>query len=310
MSNESEWPALPRAAWAGTYRTLHMYAQIVGKIRLGLAPFELEWANVPFYVTARGLTTSLIPYGERALQIDFDFITHVLEVKTTSGETCSLSLTVPRSIADFYDEIKVVLAALKIDARIRPVPAEIPNPIPFAEDRSLAPYDPEYAHRFWQILTRVNSVFIEHRASFRNRHTPVQFFWGTFDLAYVRYSGKPAQPPPNADSIMRASMDAEEISVGFWPGDDRFPEPAFFCYGYPKPAGIEYASIRPEHAFWNNQMGLFLLRYEDVRRSGSPHGAIREFLVSTYNACATKAGWGLDDAPLPPPHAKRPHPAA
>jgi hypothetical protein len=306
MSNESEWPALPRSAWAGTCRTLHMYTQIVGKVRLALAPFELEWANVPLYVTARGLTTSFMPYGERALQIDFDFITHALEVKTSAGETRSIPLVASRSVADFFDEFTTLLKALKIDVRIRPVPVETPNPVPFAQDRDPAPYDPEYAHRFWQILTRVNTVLIEHRASFRNRHTPVHFFWGTFDLAYVRFSGKPAQPPPNADSIMRAGMDAEEIAVGFWPGDDRFPEPAFFCYGYPKSAGIEQAIIRPEQAFWNNQLGLFLLRYEDVLRSESPRGAVREFLISTYNACATKAGWGLDDAPLPTSYAKRP----
>jgi hypothetical protein len=269
-----------------------MYTQIVGKVRLALTPIEREWANAPLYVTARGLTTSAIPYGPRVLQIDFDFISHTVDINVSDGQTRSLALIPARSVADFFEEFMASLRSLGIDARIHPVPVEVPNPIPFAEDRIHASYDPECVHRFLVILTRIYPIFLEHRAPFDGRHTPVSFFWGTFDLAYARFSGRPAQAPSNANRIMRIAMDAEEIAVGFWPGDERYPDPAFFCYAYPKPPGIENASIQPRSAFWSEPMGEFLLRYDNVRLSASPRETIREFLTSTYDACAKLAKWG------------------
>lgn len=291
MADEREWPALPRSAWADTCDTMQLYTQIMGKIRLALAPMEREWANVPLYLTARGLTTSAIPYDERMLQLELDCISHTLEISVSDGQVRSIPLIPALCVADFYDRVMTALDALGIAVRIWPMPVEIANPIRCTDDRQHASYDPEYAHRFWTILVRVGTVFAEHRASFRGRHTPVQFFWGTFDLNYVRYSGRPAEPPPNADAIRSVAMDAEEISVGFWPGDDRFPEAALFCYAYPKPAGFEHAAIAPPAAFWSEEMGEFMLRYEDLRSAPSPRAAIAAFLESAYDAGAALGGW-------------------
>ncbi len=289
-ASHSRWPELPLDAWRKTCDTLHMYSQIVGKIRLALAPPEPEWAHVSLYVTSRGLTTSPMPLADRTFQIDFDFIAHKLDVNVTDGQTRSLNLE-PRSVADFYQALMGTLGELGIDVAIKTMPQEVPSPIPFPEDRVHTSYDPPYVNRFWQILVRADAIFKEHRAPFRGRHTLVQFFWGTFDLAYARFSGRTAEPPPNANLIMRNSMDAQEICAGFWAGDDRFPEPAFWCYAYPQLEGLERAAISPSASFWSPEMGLFVLRYEDARRSKSPGAAVREFLSSTYDACATLASW-------------------
>ncbi|MDQ2818503.1 MAG: DUF5996 family protein [Candidatus Eremiobacteraeota bacterium] len=285
------WPVLPLEAWKDTCDTLHLYAQIVGKVRLALAPPEPQWAHVPLYVTARGLTTSPMPCAERTFAIDFDFIAHKLLIGASDGQTRSIELK-PRSVADFYAQVMEALRDLAIDVSINPMPQEIASPIPFTDDRVHAAYDAEYVNRFWRILSQVDAVFKEHRAPFRGRQTVVQFFWGSFDLAYARFSGRPAQAP-SGNVIMRKGMDAEEIAAGFWPGDDRFPEPAFWSYAYPKPAGVEKAKIGPQAAAWNAEMGEFMLRYEDVRSSESPRAAILEFLSSTYEACAALAGWDL-----------------
>jgi hypothetical protein len=288
--HDDVWPSLPLAEWRATCDTLHMYAQVVGKLRLVLAPSEPEWANVPLYVTARGLTTSVMPIGDRVFSIDFDFIEHKVDVAVSDGQTRSIALLPPRSVADFYAELMSALHSLGIDVTISTLPAEVPNPIRFAEDRQHASYDPEYVNRFFRVLVQVDSVFKEHRAPFRGRHTLVQFFWGTFDLAYARFSGRPATPPSD-DVIMRSAMDAEEICAGFWPGDDRFPEPAFWCYAYPKPAGVEQLGIKPSTASWNPNMGEFILRYEDMRRQANPRDALRDFLTSTFDGCAKLAKW-------------------
>jgi hypothetical protein len=268
-----------------------MYTQVLGKVRLALTPFEREWANVPLSLTARGLTSGLIPAGERAVQLELDCVAHSLDISVTDGQTRSLPLVPALPVADFYERVMTALRTLGTDVRIWPVPVEVPNPIRFTDDRIHASYDAEYVNRFWRLLTRVYAEFAEFRAPFRGRHTPVQFFWGTFDLAYVRYSGRPADPPPNADSIMRAAMDAQEYCAGFWPGDDRFPEPAFFSYAYPKPPGFESAPAGPAGTFWNAAIGLYLLRYDDVRRASSPSDAILDFLQSTYDAAATLGEW-------------------
>jgi Family of unknown function (DUF5996) len=286
-----QWPALPLGAWADTRDTLHGYVQIIGKIRLGLAPLEREWANVPFYLTARGMTTSAIPYGELALQINFDFTAHRLDMNLSNGERRSIELVPALSVAAFYERVMSALDSLGVRVHIWPMQVEVPNPIRLDTDESHASYDTEAVHRFWQVLTRVGGAFSEFRAPFRGRHTSVVFFWGTLDLAYARFSGRPAEPPPNSDVIYRGAMDAEQIEAGFWAGDARFAEPAFYCFGYPKPAGIETATIRPAQALWHSELGEFLLRYDDVRSAASPRAAILEFLESTYAACAGASNW-------------------
>lgn len=294
MCSEPAWPPLPLASWRDTCDTLHLYAQVIGKIRLALTPVEREWANVPLAPAARGLTTGAIPYGDKLLEIDLDFHAHAVNLRLSDGTSRSIALVPALCVADFYERVMSALRALSVDVRIWPKAVEVPKPIDCSTDRTHDAYDPEAVQRFWTVMAGVISTFSAHRAAFRGRHTPLQFFWGTFDLAYVRYSGRPASPPPNADTIMRVAMDAEEIAAGFWPGDDRFPEPAFFCYAYPKPAELERARIGPASAFWSETMGEFVLRYEDVRAAPSPRAAILEFLSTTYDTAATLARWDRD----------------
>jgi len=289
MTDKAAWPALPLAAWRATCDTLHMYAQIVGKIRLALAPAEPEWAHVALYVSPLGLTTGAIPYEGRSFQIDFDFVGHSVDIVASDGRSHSIPL-VPRSVATFYRELTGALTALDIDVQIWPMPVEVPNPIRFTDDETHASYDPEAARTFASVLVAVNAALEEHRAPFRKRHSRVQFFFGTFDLAYARFSGRPATPPEQS-VIMRNAMDAEEICVGFWPGDDRFPEPGFWCYAYPKPPGAEELVVEPAAAFWSHEMGEFMLRYEDVRKSDDPHAALRAFFSSTFAGLSALAKW-------------------
>jgi hypothetical protein len=267
-----------------------MYSQIVGKIRMALTPLESQWANVPFYVTPRGLTTSAILFGERIFAIDFDFIAHQVDITVSDGRSRSVALVPAKSVANFYDELMSGLRALDIAVTIMPTAVEVPDPVNLAEDTVHATYDPEYVNRFWRILVQADAALKLHRAPFRGRHTQVQFFWGTFDLAYARFSGRPATPPKK-DVIMRVAMDAEEICAGFWAGDGRFPEPAFWCYAYPKPAGLENATIGPSAAGWDAGMGEFILRYEDVRTSSAPRETLGEFFRSTFEAGARLAKW-------------------
>ncbi len=266
-----------------------MYAQIAGKIRLALSPPEPEWAQVALYVSPRGLTTGPVPYGERTFAIDFDFVEHRVDVVASDGQKRSIRL-IPRSVSAFYDWLMQVLGELGVAVRIWPMPVEIPNPIRFDEDVTHAAYDPVYAERFHRILVNADTALKAHRAPFRLRHTPVQFFFGTFDLAYARFSGRPAMPPSD-DVIMKNAMDAEEVCVGFWPGDDRFPEPAFWCYAFPKPEGAEKLAVRPSAAFWSETMGEFVMRYDDVRKAPSPPEALREFFTSTFEGFSRLAKW-------------------
>jgi hypothetical protein len=292
------WPELPREAWKDTRDTLHMWTQVVGKVRLALAPPEPQWGHVPLYVTSRGLTTTPIPHGELTFSIEFDFIDHALVVQVSDGRRKNLALG-PKSVARFYREVMDTLRSLGIAVAISPRPKEIPNPIPFLEDERHASYDPVWVNRYWQVLTRIDIVFKQHRARFSGRSSPVSFYWGTFDLSYTRYSGRPAEPPPGSDVIYRLGMNVECFELGFWPGDDRFPEPAFFAFAYPKPKGIEIAKPRPAEASWSEPLGEFVLRYADVRRATSPSRAILEFAESTYRAAAALAGWDVAalDAP-------------
>lgn len=289
MSAGERWPALPLEPWRTTCDTLHMYAQVVGKVRLALSPPEPEWAHVAMYVTPRGLTTGPIPSGERTFQIDFDFIAHRLEIAASDGQTRTIE-QIARPVREFYRLVMEALRAIDIAVHVWPMPVEVPDPIRFDLDDAHASYDPEAVRRFAEVLVHVDTALREHRAPFRRRHTPVQFFFGSFDLAYARFSGRPATPP-SAGIIMAKAMDAEEICAGFWPGDDRFPEPAFWCYAYPKPLGAEAIAVRPSAAFWSDALGEFLLRYEDVRNAASPRAALRDFLESTFEGYAQLADW-------------------
>lgn len=283
------WPALPLAEWQATYDTLHMWTQIVGKIRLVLSPMVNHFWQVPLYVTARGLTTSPIPYQARTFEITFDFIDHCLTIHTSNGAIKVMALT-PRSVADFYQELMATLRSLGIDIAINPKPDEVPNPIPFADDHEHASYDSEYVNRFWQILIQVDGVFKEFRSRFIGKCSPVHFFWGSFDLAVTRFSGHPAPEREEADPITREAYSHEVISHGFWPGSG-IQGPAFYSYTVPEPSGLNQASIRPADAFYNSQLSEFLLMYDDVRSADSPKQRLLEFLQSTYEAGADLANW-------------------
>jgi hypothetical protein len=287
-----EWPDLPYEWWRPTRDTLHMYTQLVGKLRLALSPFEPQWANVPLYLTARGLTTSPIPVGSVTFDAEFDLFDHVLVLRVSDGGVARVPLG--GAVADFYGAVMEALRGLGLPVAVSELPSEIPDPIPFPLDRMHHTYEGDQAQRFWQVLARVDVVMKRHRARFRGKTSPVHFFWGSFDLANTRFSGRPASPPPSADTILRYSDDAELICGGFWPGDQRWPYPAFFAYGYPRPDGIERAKPRPEAARWDEQAGLFLLPYDAVRASPAPAEAILDFLDSTYDACATSLGWSTD----------------
>ena len=285
-----EWPELPYDAWAPTMDTLHMKLQIIGKVRLALTHREPQWANVPLYLTARGLTTSPIWSGRQGFAIDVDLIDHEVIVAVNDGRIERVALDA-RSVADFYQELIGRLNALDIDPPITTMPTEVDNPIPFPEDTVHAAYDPEWAHRFWRLLARIDLVLKEHRARFVGRSSPVSFWWGTFDLALARYSGRPVRPPAEWGIIRRVGGDAEQCCVGFWPGQATMREPAFFAYAYPKPDGIEAAILRPPPAAWSPTLGEFILPYEAVRRSNDPRQAILDFAESTFTVGATRQRW-------------------
>jgi len=278
-----------------------MYTQVIGKLRLALSPFEPQWANVPLYLTARGLTTSPVPFGSGTFDAEFDLFDHVLVVRASDGGLARVPLRGP--VAEFYRAVMDALGGLGVSVTVSELPAEVPEPIPFPLDRAHHTYEGAQAHRFWQVLARVDVLMKRHRARFLGRTSPVHFFWGSFDLANTRYSGRPASPPPGADTILRYSDDAELICAGFWPGDPRMPYPAFFAYGYPRPDGIELAQPRPDAAGWVEEMGLFILRYDAVRVAPDPAGAVLEFLASTYDACAARLGWSAELVSSEPPPA-------
>jgi hypothetical protein len=267
-----------------------MWTQIVGKIRKTLTPLVNHWWNVTLYVTSRGLTTSPIPYGTRTFEISFDFIDHKLEILTCEGLTKQIELA-PKTVAQFYQELLESLRALNIDAKIHAAPDEVANPIPFAEDFTHKSYDPESAHTFWRILVTVDCVFKEFRGRFIGKCSPVHFFWGSFDLAVTRFSGRPAPERPGADPITREAYSHEVISAGFWPGGGEINGPAFYAYAAPEPLGFKTARIQPEAAFYHSGMSEFFLMYDDVRRAESPKTMLLEFLESTYSAAADLAKW-------------------
>jgi hypothetical protein len=293
-SEQEFWPELPLEAWRDTYATLHMWTQIAGKVRLALTPKINHWWGVPLYVNALGLTTSAIPYAGGNFEVQFDFAHHQLVVQTSWDAIRTLALK-PQTVADFYREFMGTLTALGIEVKIWRMPVEIPDPIPFDEDTKHASYDPEYANRFWRILVCCGKVFEEFRAKFIGKASPVHFFWGSFDLAVTRFSGRRAPERAEADSITREAYSHEVISAGFWPGGGEVKGPAFYAYAAPEPAGYAQNQIRPAEAFYHPQLREFILMYDDVRRTTSPRETLLEFLQNTYDAGAELGKWNREE---------------
>jgi hypothetical protein len=284
------WPALPLGEWSDTCETLHMWTQIVGKIRLELSPFENHWWHSTLYVSPRGLTTAAIPYGAGLFEIRFDFVDHNLIIETSDGTAKTVRLR-PRSVADFYGEVMAALASLGIDVRIYHMPVEVPHPIPFDQDTTHASYDPEYVRRFRRILMSASTALREFRGRFIGKSSPVHFFWGSFDLAVTRFSGRRAPEREGADAVTQEAYSHEVISAGWWPGSGDVTAPAFYAYAAPEPQGLSQQHVRPERAFYSPQLSEFLLMYDDVRTAESPRADLMAFLQSTYEAAANLAHW-------------------
>jgi hypothetical protein len=288
------WPELPLAEWKDTLATLHMWTQIVGKIRLRQSPLENHWWNSTLYVTSRGLTTSAMPYNDRLFQIDFDFIDHRLVIETTNGTKRTIALQ-PQSVAEFYQEMMAALESLNMPVTIWTTPVEVPDRTPFEEDQKHAAYDPEYAQRLWRILVQTRRVFTEFRSRFIGKVSPVHFFWGAFDMAVTRFSGRSAPPHPGAPNVARfvqvEAYSHEVSSCGFWPGGGEVDEPIFYSYAYPEPQGFKDYPIKPSEAFYDKGISEFLLPYEVVRTSDSHDEVLLNFLQSTYEAAATCGNW-------------------
>jgi hypothetical protein len=308
------WPALPFTEWKETCATLHMWTQIVGKIRLSLTPWTNHSWHVTLYVTSRGLTTSPIPSASSIFQIDFDFIEHVLRIQSDNGLEKIIRLA-PKSVSAFYAEVMRALGELNLPVEIKTTPNEVDPAIPFEKDEKHAAYDPEYANRFWRVLLQSDRVFKEFRADFCGKCSPVHFFWGSFDLAVTRFSGRRAPQHPGGvphlpDSVAREAYSHEVSSLGFWPGNEMVPEPIFYSYAYPAPTGFAEAKVQPSAATYNAQLKEFILPYEAVRKATNPDQALLEFARSTYDAASTLANW--DRSALveikPDLHSQRHHP--
>ena len=284
------WPELALKDWKPTYHNLHMWTQIVGKVRLELSPKTNHWWSVPLYIDARGLTTSPIPYGKDVFEIRFDFVDHKLIVDRCDGRRRVLALE-PRTVADFYAEFMSTLRSLDLDIAIYAKPVEVVDPIPFAKDTLYRAYDADAAYRFWRIVTSCDSVFKQFRAWFVGKSSPVHFFWGSFDLAVTRFSGRRAPERPGADAITREAYSHEVISAGWWPGGSGVDGPAFYCYAAPEPAGLPQQKVQPESAFYHPDLKEFILLYDETRKSQAPERMLLEFLQSTYEAAAALARW-------------------
>src|ERR1700758_1557046 len=274
------WPAFRLAEWKETYATLHMWTQIVGKIRLELTPRVNHWWNVPLYVSSRGFSTSIIPYGSRHFDMEFDFVESKLIIRTTDPRTASIALA-PRSVADFYHELMSTLRSLGIEVKIWKLPMEVADPIPFDEDKIHAAYDSEYVRRLWRILLSVDEVFQIFRSRFVGKSSPVHFFWGSFDLAITRFSGRRApernDPDPVLRKIMQEAYSHEVISAGWWPGTDELNGSAFYCYAAPEPKGFKESQIRPAAGYYHAGIGEFVLPYDAINRAASPSAALLDF---------------------------------
>ena len=293
------WPELALKDWKPTYYNLHMWTQIVGKVRLELSPKTNHWWGVPLYIDARGLTTSPIPYGKDVFEIRFDFVDHKLIVDRCDGRRRVLGLE-PRTVADFYSEFMATLRSLDLDIAIYAKPVEVVDPIPFAEDTLYRAYDADAAYRFWRIVTSCDSVFKQFRAWFVGKSSPVHFFWGSFDLAVTRFSGRRAPERPGADAITREAYSHEVISAGWWPGGSGVDGPAFYCYAAPEPAGLPQQKVQPESAFYHPDLKEFILMYDEIRKSRAPERMLLEFLQSTYEAAAALAHWDRGELEVRP----------
>ena len=291
----SAWHSLPFGAWRDTCETLRLWTQIVGKIRLRQTPWLNHSWHVPLYVTARGLTTSVIPYGDRSFEMLFDFNDHALRIDVSDGARRQVALRA-RSVADFHSALLQQLADLEMPVTLNELPCEIAGAIPFGTDRQHAAYDPEYAHRFWQVLLQCDRVLKQFRTGFVGKNSPVHFFWGSFDLAVTRFSGRSAPPftgqvPGIATAVMREAYSHEVSSAGFWPGGNGIDYPAFYSYAYPVPPDFHARPVSPEGAFFSDTLGEFLLPYEVVRTASDPDATLMAFLQSTYEAAAESAHW-------------------
>jgi hypothetical protein len=290
-----DWPALPFEAWQDTFATLHRWAQIVGKTRLGLAPMMNHWWQATFYITARGFNTGPMPHHGRTFEIEFDFIDHALVIHTDAGEEGRLAL-VARSVADFYQEYRATLRRMGLDVACYPRPVEMDDVTRFDQDRDHASYDAEAAARCWRAMVQVERVLKIFRGRFLGKVSPVQLYWGAFDLACTRFSGRRAPTHPGGipnigDHVMHEAYSHECISAGWWPGGAILREPAFYSYAYPEPAGFAEARVRPAAAYWHRELREFVLPYEAVRTAEDPDAAVLEFLQSTYERGADLAGW-------------------
>jgi hypothetical protein len=283
------WPALPLAEWRETRDTLHMWTQVVGKIRMALTPLINHWWNVPLYVSGRGLTTLAIPFEDRTFELEFDLCNHLLVLRMP-GTNEQLPLA-PRSVADFYAATMAMLRRHGIHPEIWTTPVEVPDPIPFEEDTKHASYNRAYVERFRDVLTLSNAALTQFRARFQGKCSPVHFFWGSFDLAVTRFSGRPAPPKPEADAITREAYSHEVSSVGWWPGDDRLPEPSYYSYASPEPSGFRDAKVSPPGTYYNEALGGFYLPYDAVRTSADPEATLLQFCQTTYDAAADLGHW-------------------
>lgn len=289
MLSHERWPELPYEAWKDTYATLHMWTQVVGKVALARAAALNHSWGIAFHLTPRGLRTGLLAYDDRSFTMLFDFLEHQLVIETSDGMRRALPLA-PRSVADFYREVMATLDEMRLRTRIWPMPVEIPSPIRFEQDTGHHSYDRASVERWWQVLRSVHDAFTGCRCEFVGKCSPVHFFWGSFDLAVTRFSGRLA-PPREGPAFMREAYSHEVISHGFWPGGGPVVEPVLYAYAVPEPAGLKTAAVQPEGAYYHPELNEFILPYEVVRRAASPEGAIAAFVDSTYAQAATLGNW-------------------
>ncbi|HYO30602.1 MAG TPA: DUF5996 family protein [Thermomicrobiales bacterium] len=299
------WPDLPFEGWRDSLNTLHMWSQIVGKTKLALCPWLNQWWQIALVLDARGLTTGRMPYGDRSVQVDFDFVDHSLAIRDSLGGVEALPL-VARPVAEFYKEYFEALAALGVSVEIDPLPVEVPDPIPFDVDVTHEAYDPDAASRFWRILASTERVLQRWRSPFVGKSSPVNFFWGSFDLNATRFSGKPAPLPVGAPRFLQLAEDQENVACGFWSGNATlsgfvYGAPAFYAYVYPEPAAFKEASVRPDAAAYHPQLGQFILPYDEARRAPDPDEAVLAFFTSAYEAAAETAGWDRASLEQPVP---------
>jgi Family of unknown function (DUF5996) len=285
-----KWPALEYPQWQDTCETLHMMTQIVGKTRLAFAPHQNQFWESAMYVTARGLTTSAVPYGHGIFDIEFDLIAHELRIRTSKGDERSIALR-PHPVAEFYSEYKNALQEIHIAPKLWEMPVEVTDPIPFAQDTTHRQYDREAVDRFFQVLVNLDTLFKQYRAEFQGKSSPVHFFFGSFDLAVTRFNGRRAPERPGADLVTKEAYSHEEISCGFWPGSPSFPRAAFYAYAAPEPSGLKEQGVKPAAAHYDTTLNEFILFYDDVRASATPEQDILDFFRSAYASAAELAGW-------------------